>query len=344
MPKIAVIGAGISGLICARTLADHGFPVTVFEKSRGVGGRMATRRANDGLRFDHGAQYFTARDERFRRYVESWIHDGIVERWRAQIAVLGNGTVKDYKTNTERLVAGPGMNAICKHLATDLDIRLQTRVAPLSQDGGQWHVAEADGSILGEFEGAVVSAPAGQTAELLKAIPHLSSPASGTPMHECWAMMLAFPSSLQLEYGGAFVHESPLSWIACNSSKPGRNAEPETWVVHASPEWSHAHVNEPVESVTDLLTGEFWKATGLAPRQPHYRSAHRWLYALPPEPLADNCLFDADQMVVACGDWCAGSRVEGAFLSGLAAAGRMLGLLKTNDTPRVLNQQQRTLF
>ena len=78
MPTVAVIGAGISGLVCARTLRDHGYPVTVFEKSRGVGGRMATRRTDDGFQFDHGAQYFTARDRRFRRYVNSWIADGIV--------------------------------------------------------------------------------------------------------------------------------------------------------------------------------------------------------------------------------------------------------------------------
>ena len=100
MPEVAVIGAGISGLICARTLADHGFPVTVFEKSRGVGGRMATRRTADGLRFDHGAQYFTARDDRFRRYVESWMHDGVVKPWRGRIVVLDQGRVTEEKTST----------------------------------------------------------------------------------------------------------------------------------------------------------------------------------------------------------------------------------------------------
>ena len=112
MPKVAVIGAGISGLMCARTLVDHGFPVTLFEKSRGVGGRMATRRTHDGLRFDHGAQYFTVRDGRFRRYVESWIEDGIVEPWRGRIVVLDSGTIKEEKMGADRFVAVPGMNAM----------------------------------------------------------------------------------------------------------------------------------------------------------------------------------------------------------------------------------------
>lgn len=344
MPKVAVIGAGISGLMCARTLVDHGFPVTLFEKSRGVGGRMATRRTNDGLRFDHGAQYFTVRDGRFRRYVESWIEDGIVEPWRGQIVVLDNGTIKEEKTGADRFVAVPGMNAICKHISADLDIRFQTRVAPLKRDDDVWHVTGDDGGRLGTFDVAVVSAPAGQTADLLEAAPSLAARARSTVMHECWAVMLAFRQSLGLEFGGAFVHGSPLSWIARNSSKPGRNAEPETWVLHASAEWSHAHIEASAESVEEQLTGEFWRAIGLPPTPANFRTAHRWRLSLPPEPLADSCLFDAEIKLAACGDWCAGPRVEGAFLSGTSAAGRVLGLLKTGDVSKVTGDEQRTLF
>ncbi len=117
MPRVAVIGAGLSGLTCARTLADHGYSVTVFEKSRGVGGRMSTRRTGDNLRFDHGAQYFTVRDQRFQRYVESWVHDGLVARWNGRIVVVERGAVKERKAGTDRYVAAPGMNALGKHLA-----------------------------------------------------------------------------------------------------------------------------------------------------------------------------------------------------------------------------------
>ncbi len=224
MPKVAVIGAGMSGLMCARTLADHGFPVTVFEKSRGVGGRMATRRTDDGLRFDHGAQYFTARDERFARYVKSWLHDGIVLPWRSPIVTLEKGRIKEEKTGTDRFVAVPGMNAICKHVSSDLDIVIQTRVAPLGRHDDLWHVCSDDGADLGTFDVAVVSAPAGQTADLLDAAPLLAARARRTEMRQCWAVMLAFPQSLDVGFAGAFVHGSPLSWIARNSSKPGRNA------------------------------------------------------------------------------------------------------------------------
>ena len=87
VPRVAVIGAGLAGLICAERLIRQGWPVTVFDKGRGPGGRMATRRADD-LRFDHGAQYFTARDQRFRDRVDAWVHDGVVALWNGRIVRL----------------------------------------------------------------------------------------------------------------------------------------------------------------------------------------------------------------------------------------------------------------
>ena len=344
MPTVAVVGAGISGLVCARTLADQGYPVKVFEKSRGVGGRMSTRRTDHGFQFDHGAQYFTARNNRFRRYVDSWIDDDIVSPWQGSIVVLENGVVTSVKSGTDRYVAVPRMNAICKHLATDLDIQFQTCIDPLKREGEQWRVSDDKGTTWGLFDVAVVSAPAGQTAKLLQEVPSLAVPASDTLMQGCWAVMLVFPGSLGLEFEGAFVHGSPLSWIARNSSKPGRNAETETWVLHASAEWTHAHLGEPAAAIAQLLTEEFWPAIGLSATRPDYSVAHRWRYALPPEPLAESCLFDSEMKVAACGDWCGGPRVEGAFLSGASAAGRVMGLLKTEHQSVVPNLQQRSLF
>ncbi len=90
--KVAVVGAGLSGLVCARVLADHGHEVRVFDKGRGPGGRMSTRRAGP-WRFDHGAQYFTVRDSRFARWVESWKKDGLVTPWKGVVAVLRDGSV-----------------------------------------------------------------------------------------------------------------------------------------------------------------------------------------------------------------------------------------------------------
>jgi predicted NAD/FAD-dependent oxidoreductase len=325
-PTVAVIGAGISGLTCARTLADHGLPVTVFEKSRGAGGRMATRRSDNGAAFDHGAQYFTVRDERFQNCVDSWQHAGLVQRWTGRIASLHNQNTEHDKSSTARFVACPGMNAICRHLAENLDVRTNTRVAPPTRGRGKWLVLDEAGKELGRFDVVIVSAPGPQAGELLQGSPDLARRASTVRIAGCWALLVQFPARLELAYDGAFVQDSPLSWIARNSSKPGRNPDKEAWVLHASADWTQCHLEEPAEAIEQRLLDAFGEATGVRGTIPSDVVAHRWRYALPTEPLSDRCLFDGDRNIGACGDWCAGPRVEGAFLSGAALAERLLGL------------------
>ncbi|QEG37584.1 protoporphyrinogen oxidase [Bythopirellula goksoeyrii] len=326
MPSLAVIGAGISGLICARTLQDHGLSVKVFEKSRGVGGRMSTRRTDDALHFDHGAQYFTARDALFRGYVKALQHEGVVAAWLGRIIVLQKGVTIDQNESTVRFVAVPGMNSICQHMATDLSIEYQTKVAPPRRLLGRWWLASEDGTELGAYDMVIISAPAPQTAQLLRDVPELAEQADRVEMSGCWAVMLALEESLALPFDAAFIHQSPLSWIARNNSKPNRSPEPETWILHASPEWSETNLERSAEQVAADLLEEFWRSIGTQPRAIKYITAHRWRFALPTSPLESRCLFDTGLQVGACGDWCGGPRVEGAFLSGAAVADRLLGL------------------
>ena len=149
---VCIIGAGISGLTCARNLTDRGYPVTVFEKSRGVGGRMSTRRTDDGTLFDHGAPYFTVQGERFRSQVERWIDDGVVVPWEVNIVELYQGRADKEGRPVERFVAVPGMNGICHSLAQGLDVRFNTTVAPPERDGDGWLIRDQDGGELGRFQ------------------------------------------------------------------------------------------------------------------------------------------------------------------------------------------------
>ena len=143
-------------------------------------------------------------------------------------------------------------------------------------------------------------------------------------MNGCWAAMLSFGQPLELPFDGAFVHQSLLSWIARNNSKPGRSGDQESWVLHASPEWTGNCLEDEPEEVLPKLVEAFWQATGAKKRTSDYAAIHRWRYAIPPEPLESRCLFDPQLRIGACGDWCSGPRVEGAFLSGMAIAGRVL--------------------
>lgn len=317
---VVVVGAGVSGLACAGTLADHGHRVRVVEKSRGPGGRTATRHEGD-WRFDHGAQYFTVRDPRFRRRVDSWLEHGLVAPWAGRIAVLERGTVEPKDDDTGRYVGVPGMNAVCRHLADDLDVQWRTRVERIDRDGDRWRLTAEDGTDLGTADAVVVSAPPAQTAELLThVVPDLAARARGVEMAPCWAAMAVFDRPLETAFDGAFVGGSPLSWVARNGSKPGRPGH-EAWVLHAGPDWSQTHLELERDDAAARLLDAFRDAAGELDAEVLHLAGHRWRYALPREPLADPCLFDRELRIAACGDWCGGPRVEGAFLSGLAAAG-----------------------
>lgn len=329
---VAVVGAGLSGLTCARSLADRGHHVRIFEKARGPGGRMSTRRSGD-WRFDHGAQYFTVRDSRFARTVESWRQDGTVEKWDGTTAVLDHGLIKVNDGTTERYVGVPGMNAVCQHLAADLEVSYQTRVESLELMNDRWRLVAEGGAELGRFDAVVISAPAPQTAQLLENVaPDIASQAGATKMAPCWAVMVGFPGPLATGFDGAFVDNSPLNWVARNASKPGRS-DGEGWVLHASPEWSQRHLEIEHETAAGLLLDAFDEALGGLEATPVHLEAHRWRYALPVEALAAVCLFNRELRLAACGDWCGGPRVEGAFLSGFAAAEGLLGVQSLAEGP-----------
>lgn len=324
MPKsdqtAAVVGAGIGGLSCARQLREAGYRVHVFDKGRDVGGRISVRHAMQGAAFDHGAQYFTVKGAAMAAQVELWKHAGIVAAWEARIGSLRASHWTPSKSETTRYVGVPGMSAIAKHLATDLDVVLQCRVTKVTRNEGDWRLTSDEGRDLGAFDLLILNAPSAQSATLVCEFPKFAEQINTATMAPCWVAMLAFEERLDVPWDGAFVDDSPLSWIARNSSKPGRSAEPDCWVLHANPEWSTRCLEESRDAAVADLVASFWEATGLSPRAPLLTSAHRWRFALPTETLEERCLLDGELRLGACGDWCGGPRVEGAFLSGLAMA------------------------
>ena len=337
IPKVAVIGAGISGLFAARTLQDHGLSITVFEKGRGLGGRMSTRRveiSEDSHSFDHGAQYFTARDPRFMRYVDSWIEDGIVAQWPdsktgddQKIVVIENGTIKSESGSDDRFVAVPTMNVICKHLGSKLKVLTKTLVERIEKAESGIELFEDEGNTLGKFDRLIVTAPAAQAADLLVNFPDVAQKVSKIEMNPSWATMVAFEKLITDQWVGAFLHDSFLSWAARNNTKPGRNHQIESLVIHANPEWTAKHWEHDPKEVAQMMLAEFWKVTKILSQSPIHLQSHRWKYAIAVEPAHDRFFANDSASIVACGDWANGSRVEGAFLSGMAAAGRILGTL-----------------
>lgn len=310
-----VVGAGWSGLTAARLMADAGRRVVVLEKSRGPGGRSATRRA-DGARFDHGAQYFTARSAAFGRQLQQWRDAGLVHPWRPRLAVIGDKSSHHDPEEVSRFVAVPAMNAVCRHLASDLDCRFEQRVASLHFDR-EWQLTLASDERL-QARRLLITAPPAQAAALLGAADPLHDVLAGAQFNPCIAGMLSFEKPFDPGFDAAFVNQpGALSWIARNSSKPGRKGN--DWVLHAAAKWSLAHLEAPVEQQASRLADAFGELLGEALPALNHCSAHRWRYAQAADPLERGMIEDDDRRLAIAGDWLSGSRIEGAWTSGRKA-------------------------
>jgi len=320
---VLIIGAGMAGATAARALVDLGHRVQILDKARGGGGRMSTRRS-DALQFDHGAQYFTARDVRFRRWVDAWQLRGVLARWQPRLVSIDADGISDKSEQLQRYVAIPGQNALVKHILSDLTVRFDAQISRITRDSGIWQVFDATGALIAQATQLLLCVPAPQAAVLLTEYPAALGFARATAMQPCWAVMAAFEPALPPAFDGAFVNTGALSWIARDSSKPGRNSALDCWVLHANAAWSAQHLEDSPELVSELLLSEFARITGITV-EPTYVSAHRWRYALGQRDNdIDGHFYDTELQLGIAGDWCAGGRVEGAFLSGQALAGAVM--------------------
>ena len=320
LPSIGFVGAGLSALSAAGVLRRAGFSVRLFEKSSGPGGRMATRRAGLYV-FDHGAQYFTARDSRLVQLVEAWRAMGKVQRWEGRIGRLQKGRFQLQEQVQERFVGVPHMSSIGRHLAAELEVDYETRIEQIEGSEKNWYLQSRKDRFRCDI--AVVSTPPRQALNLLPPDLSLSATVAKVELAPCWALMVAFEHSLALPFDGAFVAEAPLAWVARNSSKPGRSAA-ECWVLHASPDWSRAHLDMETEVLEEVLLDAFFQAAGSSRVEPIFASTHRWRHSIAQAPLACGSLWDAAVGIGLCGDWCNSLRVEGAFLSGIDLANRII--------------------
>ncbi len=351
---VGIIGAGIAGLSCAKTLAQAGYIVEVFDKGRNLSGRMATRR-NDFSEFDHGAQYFTTTDPDFKKEAAGWIGVGVAQLWSPRISVLGDpGPVKattshakrfanwmsaniaqlrsPNTTNVERFVGVPKMTTPAALMARGLSVNLNTTIESVfirPQSYPRWSLkSKENGVIKSSFNIVIAAIPAPQAVELFKEVsPVLTTIAQGVKMSGSWAVMLNFNEKIDLKFDAAFVNKGPLRWIARNSSKPERGSH-EAWVLHATSEWSESHIDASAEEAAQLLIKEFLALGGSLPDQ---YQAHLWRYAEATPPLDMTFAWDKENNLGMCADWLNQGKVEGAWLSGRRLAENIIQSLSDRD-------------
>lgn len=338
------MGAGLAGLTCAIGLGAAGVGGLLLDKGRGPGGRLSTRRRNDregrALAFDHGAQYFTVRDARFGAQVDDWVARGVAAEWDGRVVTLSHGVVGEPRGAVRRLVGTPAMQTLATDLHGQLEgrgieARCSTRVERLRlADGGI--VARLDpklggGVEIGPFERVCLALPAPQAAELLADLgpraTELRCAAAGVVMEPSLAALVRFEHRLaeDLDLDAAFVDDERLGWVARNASKPGRPGG-EAWVLHSTAAFARRAWEQDPADWSGALLRSLEAALGRALPELTWLDTHRWGFALAREPRTEGCLVaDLGRARIAlAGDWCSGSRVEGAYLSGRAAATALL--------------------
>lgn len=309
--RIAVIGAGMAGLTAAKELAAAGASVVVFEKSRGLGGRLATRRpfwrsddpAMAAIGLDHGAPVAEAEDPELL----------------AALAELG----QPYAPNggpVRGIVGAPGMSDLVAPLAAGLDIRCGVEIAALAQGPEDWLLRDKAGDAHGPFDAVVSAVPAPQAANLLgDACPDIGAAA----MAPCWTLLLTFDAPLPAPLSWLQPTEGPFALILRDSAKPGRSDAADGWIAHTTTAWAEAHLEEEKEAMAARLTPLLAEALDMSPPAPRYVAAHRWRYARTARAVGRAFWLSEDGALGCCGDWRLGPTVGDAMKSGALLARAM---------------------
>jgi predicted NAD/FAD-dependent oxidoreductase len=327
--RVAIVGAGMAGASCARMLNDAGFDVQLFDKSRGVGGRMATRRvggsAGDalphGAAFDHGAPGFSAHSPDFTRFADQAHRDGLLARWLPTVAPGSYAPLAD----PALWVPSPDMPSLCRGLLAGLPVHGGRAIDALRREAGGWCLESAGATVVQDIDAVVVAIPPPQAAALLR--PHRADwaqQAQSLPMLPGWTLMAVTADSLATAaWDLAWPTAGPLSWIVRNDAKPGRQRMPGLahWVAHATAPWSQMHLESPAAEVQAALQDALAGWLG-QPLDWQHAAVHRWRYASVPRATASagQCWWDARAGLGMCGDALGGAGVEGAWLSARALA------------------------
>jgi len=317
---VVVVGAGVSGLACARVLAGAGLPVVVLEKSRGVGGRMATRRVA-GTVVDHGAQYVTAGDPEFAALLRRLAATGLAEPWATRLHRYERGRLAEggpAESGRVRWAFPDGMTTLAEQLARGLTVHRQVRVTAVRPARRSWELATTpEGGWAARA--LVLALPAPRAVRLLTGVAgleELAGTAARAAYDPCWAVAAGYPDAAPPTWRGVFVGGGPLSFL-CHDSSKRHDPAGTVLLAHATGAWTRAHWDDDPARVTGELVAATARVAGGWAADPAWTSHQRWTYAQVAEGVdAPWLLGQGHAPVGLCGDWCEGAKVEGAWRSG----------------------------
>ena len=317
MSDVVVIGAGMSGIACARALQAEGVAVRLIDKGRGIGGRMATRRtavAGKTITFDHGVQYL---DQSKEAATIAALAQGVVESWH-----LGDAT--------SRIVGVPSMAALSKALTHGLDVTLNTRVQKVESCGGLYEIETDAGKTMASH--MVVTVPAPQLAPILGETHAIVQQASRAVMRPCLTLMAAFNCDTPVPFVTRRDANDLLTWIARNDTKPGRSSAYQTWVAQAHLDWSTKNIDADRSEIKMLMVELLCSTLGVDSTKLCHAGLQGWRYGLVETPLGQSFLTQGT--LWAGGDWCCGPKVQDAWRSGTDIAANVLHTLEPSVSLR----------
>ena len=310
-PKIAVIGAGLSGVSLAKNLADVA-DITLFEKSRGSGGRMSFRKAGP-FSFDHGAQFFTARSEPFRSAINDALDAKAIVEWAPKIVNLEIGE-KPFKREwfEPHYCGANGMNSLVKHIATNLNVVHRTQIRRLEMKPSGWFLIDENEQSIGPYDWVVSAVPAPQAVDLLPDTLIEKNQIGEGKFSGCFAMMLGFERPVSLNFQAAVITHPVLAWLS--------NHESSSLLIHSRNDWASDHIDADLEWVKSMMHNALKELLPEIANETVHHDLHRWRYAKCEQALGRDYCLDSHGQIAAIGDWCRGNRVEDAYLSGYELA------------------------
>jgi renalase len=314
LPKIAVIGAGLAGISFAKNLTGFA-DITLFEKSRGTGGRMSFRR-REQFSFDHGAQFFTARSEPFKAEISKALDAKAIVEWVPKIVSLELGE-KPFKREwfEPHYCGADGMNSLVKHMAIALNIVLKTQVKRLEGSSGAWFLIDENEQSIGPFDWVVSAVPAPQAINLLPSCFVKKNKVGDGMFSGCFAMMLGFENPISLNFQAAAITDPVLAWLSTRDCS--------SLLIHSRNDWATDHIDADLKWVESTMYKAVMALLPNVDSQPIHRDLHRWRFAKCEQALGNDYFLESNDQVAAIGDWCRGGRVEDAFISGYQLAQRL---------------------
>ncbi len=323
MVKIAIIGAGISGLALANTIKNSA-DIELFEKSRGFGGRVATRRADD-FNFDHGAQFFKVKTLEFQNYIQPMVDQNIIELWKARFIEIIDGKITNKRTwgnDPANYVGNPSMNSIGKYMAEGLNVQLSKKVEKLSKVD-KWILYDENNEALGEYDWVISSIPPLQAQQMIPDLKIIFPNIKEYEMLACFSLMLGYEQPIELDFDAALVKGFDISWISVNSSKPSRDNN-YTLLVHSTNKWAQENIDKDRDWVKDYLCDELKKIIPIKTEKAEYIGLQGWRYAnIMKQKKGFEYFLNHENQIGLCGDWFIQGRIEAAYISG-AHLGREL--------------------